>query len=53
MTLVIIGLLMGFVGLFWIAVIDIVLSDRPSSKQSSPKAKMPLKDSSPPESRAA
>ena len=53
MTLVIIGLLMGLAGLVWVAVIDIVLSDRQSSRRCSPKAKTPVKGPSAPESRAA
>jgi hypothetical protein len=53
MTLVIIGLLMGLVGLVWVVVIDIVFSDRKSSTRCSPKGEMPLQDPSAPESRAA
>jgi hypothetical protein len=53
MTLVIIGLLMGFVGLVWVMAMDIVLNDRQSSKRCSPKAEMPMKGPNAPESRAA
>jgi hypothetical protein len=53
MTLVIIGLLMGLVGLIWVMVIDIVLSDRRSSGRCSPMAEMPVKDPYAPDSRAA
>jgi hypothetical protein len=53
MTLVIVGLLLGFAGLVWILVIEIVLRDRHSSKRCSPKAERPVKDPGAPESRAA
>jgi hypothetical protein len=53
MTLVIVGLLLGFAGLVWLLVIEIVLNDRHSSKRCSPKAEMPVKDPGAPESRAA
>ena len=53
MTLVIVGLLLGFAGLVWVMVMEIVLSDRQSSKHCSPKAEMPAKGPSAPESRVA
>ena len=49
MTLVIVGLLLGFAGLVWVLVTDIVLSDRHCSTE----AERPVKDPSAPESRAA
>jgi hypothetical protein len=53
MTLVIVGLLLGFAGLVWVMVIEIILSDRQSSKRSSPKVEMPVKGPNASESRAA
>jgi hypothetical protein len=53
MTLVTIGLLMGFAGLVWVLVIDTVLSDRQSRRRRSTKGEMIVKDPSTPESRAA